>query len=844
MKLKPTLLLTLALGSVAGLFAQQPSNPQIYGPVELPKTLIVDSTDVNKKAYSNTLLLNAALTLPNRKGEAVIPDENGYFRIPKLTANNGNNSMAVYSFDFISETYSTGELNLYGKGRYALYIDNKFIKSIEKTDAKADSVAILSHPLTLTPGKKIIAVKAIILPKDSVEAQFKILYLKKGQKTEEALAEQKTLSKEKYLTLEYMMNGKFISSVETSPNGNYTLLRYMVKNKAKTDYYTQLRNQKGEILRDDNFLNDSHWLKHAPSTLYKIKTEGKRNMLVIQDIPEGKENVLVADLPEKSFVISPKMDALYYYKEEKGPKKDKKVIRHLDPDDRQPNWRNRSSIYKYDIGTGISTPVTFGYHSVSIMDIHDNGNKLLLGIYKRDWTKFPFYRTSIMEYTASNGAVDTLLSEQFGIDAAYYVPEADKILIFGSANAFNGIGKDLAKDMPANDYDKQMFLYNKQKKQAIPLTKHFNPAVQFGQFDYKNNSYVFLAENGSRKSLYRLDFKTNKISQIETKEDVVRNFSVSRINGSVWYIGQSTKNADRAYRIEKNKTHMVWDLSAEKLKGIKVSECKDWNYTSEDGTVIEGWYFLPPNFDPNKKYPLLVYYYGGTSPTQRTMEGAYSLPMFAAQGYVVYTLNPSGTTGYGQEFAARHLNAWGTRTASDIIEATKAFAANHSFVNAKKIGCFGASYGGFMTQYIQTRTDIFAAAISHAGISSISNYWGSGYWGIGYNSVAAYKSYPWNNPDLYVKHSPLFNADKIHTPLLLLHGSVDTNVPTAESVNMYNALKTLGRTVEFIEFTGQDHFILEHDRKISWTNTMFAWFAKWLQDNPKWWDDLYPSISL
>ncbi|WP_262498400.1 alpha/beta hydrolase family protein [Porphyromonas macacae] len=73
---------------------------------------------------------------------------------------------------------------------------------------------------------------------------------------------------------------------------------------------------------------------------------------------------------------------------------------------------------------------------------------------------------------------------------------------------------------------------------------------------------------------------------------------------------------------------------------------------------------------------------------------------------------------------------------------------------------------------------------------------------------------------------------------------MDTNVPTAESVNMYNALKTLGRTVEFIEFTGQDHFILEHDRKISWTNTMFAWFAKWLQDNPKWWDDLYPSISL
>lgn len=85
-----------------------------------------------------------------------------------------------------------------------------------------------------------------------------------------------------------------------------------------------------------------------------------------------------------------------------------------------------------------------------------------------------------------------------------------------------------------------------------------------------------------------------------------------------------------------------------------------------------------------------------------------------------------------------------------------------------------------MTMYLQTKTDMFAAAASHAGISNVTSYWGEGYWGYSYNSVAAADSYPWNNPDLFTKHGALFNADKINTPLLLLHGTVDTNVPIGE----------------------------------------------------------------
>jgi dipeptidyl aminopeptidase/acylaminoacyl peptidase len=156
----------------------------------------------------------------------------------------------------------------------------------------------------------------------------------------------------------------------------------------------------------------------------------------------------------------------------------------------------------------------------------------------------------------------------------------------------------------------------------------------------------------------------------------------------------------------------------------------------------------------------------------------------------------------------------------------------------------GASYGGFMTQYLQTRTDIFAAAMSHAGISSIASYWGEGNWGYTYSAAASPYSYPWNNSKLYTEHAPLFNAHKINTPILFMHGTVDNNVPLGESIQMFNALKILGKETAFITVDGENHYIAEHNKRIRWHDSIMAWFQKWLQDDPTWWNDMYPEKNL
>lgn len=132
-----------------------------------------------------------------------------------------------------------------------------------------------------------------------------------------------------------------------------------------------------------------------------------------------------------------------------------------------------------------------------------------------------------------------------------------------------------------------------------------------------------------------------------------------------------------------------------------------------------------------------------------------------------------------------------------------------------KVGCYGGSYGGFVTLDLLTKSKLFACAVDMYGISNIANYFGGGVWGYWYSDIAAPGQYPWNNRDLYVNNSPIFNADKITTPTLILHGGADTNVPWLESDQMFVALTLLDRDVVYARFKDKTHNINKKYRRIS-----------------------------
>lgn len=135
-----------------------------------------------------------------------------------------------------------------------------------------------------------------------------------------------------------------------------------------------------------------------------------------------------------------------------------------------------------------------------------------------------------------------------------------------------------------------------------------------------------------------------------------------------------------------------------------------------------------------------------------------------------------------------------------------------------------------MTQHPQTKMDISAAAMSHVGINDTASYWREGYWGYSRSSLASAGSCPWNARGIYTLQSSLFNADKINTPILLLHGTADTNIPIGGGIQMFTALKLLGKPIAFVQVEEENHHTLGYDERILWSSTTHAWFAKWLED--------------
>ncbi len=267
---------------------------------------------------------------------------------------------------------------------------------------------------------------------------------------------------------------------------------------------------------------------------------------------------------------------------------------------------------------------------------------------------------------------------------------------------------------------------------------------------------------------------------------------------------------------------------------IELPTWHPWSFTDSHGTKIESWYWLPPGFDSTKTYPMIVHYYGGTLPMKETFDER--LVWFANNGYVIWMCNPAGAPGYGQAFADLHINDWGYPAGTDIIEGVQQFEKTHPFVDAAHVGNFGHSYGGFMTMHMATRTSLFATSIEISGISNIADYWGVGWTGYSYTEGTCPSCYPWNRRDVYVNRSPLFNADKIHTPMLLIHGTSDTNVPENESEQMFTALRMLGREAEFVRVYGENHGI---NSKPSITRHLYGvmldWYDRFLRQEPSAW---------
>jgi dipeptidyl aminopeptidase/acylaminoacyl peptidase len=723
-------------------------------------------------------------------------------------------------------------------------IDTPFIVYLDgaaQKTSKTEKGESWKSQLTLTNGKHSLIIK-ILLQKDKPVDASAIL------RTKETFGENViaiSLNSTAPLSTHHILNTHGVSNLALSPDGEkvaMTVKQTSPINGSTKRWLEILSTATGKsIFSSQNLgnLKKFKWLKDSRHFSYTLSRKGKSS-LFLYDIATHHQEILLTDIVNfNNYDWAPDNSYLIYSVYSKGEANG--TFKHIDEIEGRASFSGyRYSLYQFFPQGKATHKISGGDLNFRTVKISPDSKRALLIKTVEDNRHRPYFKDVVYLLNTTDLSKNELFEHHF-VGSLTWAPDSKRILVLGGPSAFDGIGKVLPKDMIPNDYDSQAFAFDIDTQDVTPLSISFDPSIESAYWHPLDNSIYFRVTEKANGNLFRFSTKRNRYTRLQTNVDVVRGLTFAREKALAVYWGSGVSNPHKLYKIDlkKGKASLLKDFNNQLFADVTLGRVKDWNFKTDNGKTVTGRIYFPPDFDESKRYPCIVNYYGGTSPVSRSFGGRYPRNWYAAQGYIVYVLQPTGTVGFGQEASSIHVNDWGKVTTGQIITGIKKLTEAHPYIDPKRIGAIGASYGGFLTQYLAASTDSVAAFISHAGISALSSYWGVGDWGYTYSAVATADSFPWNRKDIYVERSPLFMADRINNPLLLLHGSIDNNVPPGESYQMYAALKLLGKEVELITFDGEQHWILGYKKRLHWMRTIIAWFDKWLKDQPEHWEHLY-----
>jgi dipeptidyl aminopeptidase/acylaminoacyl peptidase len=353
------------------------------------------------------------------------------------------------------------------------------------------------------------------------------------------------------------------------------------------------------------------------------------------------------------------------------------------------------------------------------------------------------------------------------------------------------------------------------------------------QWTADSQSIYFQIREGSFHVACRWDEATRRVTRVLDPHGPGGPISpVVRRNRSgsltVFTAATATKPPD-VYRVgPSGLVSQVTELNRDALARMTLGAPRPAVVNASDGTPVESWIWMPPGTRiDHRPLPAVLFFHGGP---HNTVNLSFNEPMhvLAGAGFVVIAPNFRGSTGYGSAFADMILGDWGPRELEDGLAIVDALISDGT-VDPARVGVFGGSYGGFMTNLAIGRTNRFTAGVSFATISRLdtfaltTDHWES----IDWDS----RGTPWERPDYYRSHSPLTDVQAMRAPLLILHGEEDHTCPVGEADQLFAALRKLKRTVELVRYPGGSHAfsgIGRPSHRIDAAERMVDWFKRYV----------------
>jgi dipeptidyl aminopeptidase/acylaminoacyl peptidase len=371
-----------------------------------------------------------------------------------------------------------------------------------------------------------------------------------------------------------------------------------------------------------------------------------------------------------------------------------------------------------------------------------------------------------------------------------------------------------------------LVLYDRTTGEHKIITNGFDRSVGHFTWSPDSKSIYFIAENEIYSAIYKIHFSSEKVDLILKEHD---NASVTvSPDGKKLYFEQQRNNLPTeifSMNSDGSNVKQLTALNKDLLANIEMIPIETFWYNGANGKKQESILVKPPFFDPSKKYPLILLIHGGPQ-GQWTDDFHYrwNTQLFASKGYVVIAPNPTGSTGYGQELTNEISKNWGGNAYKDIMNATDYALNNFNYIDKKNTFAAGASFGGYMIDWIEGHTDRFNALVSHDGVFDLTSMYGTTeeLWFPEWE----FNGTPWEHPELYEKWSPSKYIQNAKTPMLVVEGANDFRVPEGQAFELFTSLQRQGVESELLYFPEEYHFVTKPQDAKLWWDTIFDWFEK------------------
>ena len=637
------------------------------------------------------------------------------------------------------------------------------------------------------------------------------------------------------LSLDHYKNYEWTSNPTISPNGEQILYSRswinLIDDKRETDLW--IMNKNGSTNRF--FLNGSNgkWSPDGSKIAFIKKGEPNGTQIFIKYLGIEGEPTQITKLekspssmewsPDGKFIAflmhvssEAALDPIGVPERPKGATwtKGPQVIDQVDYSQDRVGFLERGfrQIFVVPSEGGTARQITFGeFDDISggISWLKDS-ESIVFSSYQKEDAEYARGQSNLYSVNINNLNLIELTSREGTESSPTVSPDGSKIAFVGSTWTKNFY------------HDRKMYVMDIDGSNLRCITESLDQTPSPGVWGKNSSGVYFNVREFGQSNVYHADIK-GKVKKITNGNHMLTMNDLVGSDAVATWTDPSNPSDIISFSIDKpNKINRLTDVNKDIFYNVEFGEVEEITYKSVDEKYVQGWIVKPPNFDSNKKYPLVLRIHGGPH-SMYHVGFNYNFQLHAAQDQVVLYTNPRGSTGYGYDFANAIQNAYPGNDYDDIMYGVDE-VISRGYIDENRMYVYGGSGGGVLTSWIVGKTDRFAAASVNYPVTNWFSFVGTTDGATWYYN---FKNYPWEDPSEHIKRSPLMYVANVKTPTMLMCGEEDLRTPISQTEEYYQALKMNKVPTVMIRFKDEYHGTSSKPSNFLRTHGYInAWFDK------------------